>query len=235
MLYVLATPIGNLEDLTARALRILREADAVVSEDTRTTMKLLARYEIRKPLIAYFQHSPPRRLEELIEKLKLGQSLVLVTESGTPGVSDPGARLVDAAFAAGILVVPLPGPSAVAVAASVCGFGADSFHFAGFLPKKPGKRRKILETLKPLETTLIFFESPYRVAALLEDMLQVLGDRRLTVCRELTKLHEEVWRTTVAAALARYQKEEPRGEFTLAVEGSVDVGVGPDLEPDEIG
>jgi len=230
---VLATPIGNLEDLSARALRILREADAIVSEDTRTTMKLLARHEIRKPLIAYFQHSPPRRLEELLEKLTAGQNLVLVTESGTPGVSDPGARLVDGAFAAGVKVVPLPGPSAVAVAASVCGFGADAFHFAGFLPKKPGKRRKVLETLKALEVTLIFFESPYRVAALLEDLSTVLGDRRLTICRELTKLHEEVWRTTVSQALERYKKEEGRGEFTIAVEGVPSLHA--DLEPDEIG
>lgn len=230
---MLATPIGNLEDLSARALRILREADAIVSEDTRTTMKLLARHEIRKPLIAYFQHSPPRRLEELLEKLIAGQNLVLVTESGTPGVSDPGARLVDGAFAAGVKVVPLPGPSAVAVAASVCGFGADAFHFAGFLPKKPGKRRKVLETLKALEVTLIFFESPYRVAALLEDLSTVLGDRRLTICRELTKLHEEVWRTTVSQALERYKKEEGRGEFTIAVEGVPSLHA--DLEPDEIG
>ena len=231
---MLGTPIGNLEDLSARALRILREADAIVSEDTRTTMKLLARYEIRKPLIAYFQHSPPRRLEEILEKLRAGRNLVLVTESGTPGVSDPGARLVDAAFAAGIKVVPLPGPSAVATAAGVCGFGADAFHFAGFLPKKPGKRRKTLETLKALEVTLIFFESPYRVAALLEDLLGVLGDRRMTVCRELTKVHEEVWRTTVSGALERYRKEEPRGEFTLAVEGAPDDSH-PELEAGEVG
>jgi 16S rRNA (cytidine1402-2'-O)-methyltransferase len=219
MLYVLATPIGNLEDLSARAIRILREADAVVSEDTRTTLKLLSRYEIQKPLIAYFQHSPPRRLEELLARLASGQTLALVTESGTPGVSDPGARLVDAAFAAGVKVVPVPGPSAVAVAASISGFGADAFHFAGFLPRKPGKRRKMLEILGSLRVTLIIFESPYRVAATLEDMLAVLGDRRLTVCRELTKLHEEVWRTTVSQAAERYQKVEPRGEFTLAVEG----------------
>ncbi len=237
---MLGTPIGNLEDLTARALRILREADAIVSEDTRTTMKLLARYEIRKPLIAYFQHSPPRRLEEILERLKAGQTIVLVTESGTPGVSDPGAPLVDGAFAAGIKVVPLPGPSAVAVAASICGFGADAFHFAGFLPRKHGKRRKTLETMKALEVTLIFFESPYRVAALLEDVLTVLGDRRLTICRELTKLHEEVWRTTVSQALARYQKEEARGEFTLAVEGlpsegPTKEGLHTDLDPDEVG
>jgi len=230
MLYVLATPIGNLEDLSARALRILREADAVVSEDTRTTQKLLSRHDLRKPMIAYFQHSPPRRLEEILERLTSGQTLALVTESGTPAVSDPGARLVDAAFAAGIKVVPIPGPSAVAVAASVSGFGADAFHFAGFLPRKPGKRRKALETLGSLGVTLIVFESPFRVAATLDDMLAVLGDRRLTVCRELTKMHEEVWRTTVSKAAERYKKEEPRGEFTLAVEG-----LHADLEPDEIG
>jgi 16S rRNA (cytidine1402-2'-O)-methyltransferase len=230
MLYVLATPIGNLEDLSARALRILREADAVVSEDTRTTIKLLTRHEIKKPLVAYFQHSPPRRLQELLDRLTSGQTLVLVTESGTPAVSDPGAKLVDAAFAAGIKVVPIPGPSAVAVAASIAGFGADAFHFTGFLPRKPGKRRKALEALAALPVTLIVFESPYRVAATLEDMLAVLGDRRLTVCRELTKLHEEVWRTTIGKALERYRKEEPRGEFTLAVEGSKS-----ELEPEEPG
>src|SRR5688572_11576977 len=154
MLYVLATPIGNLEDLSARAIRILREADAIVSEDTRTTMKLLARHEIRKPLIAYFQHSPPRRLEEILERLKSGQNIALVTESGTPAVSDPGARLVDAAFAAGVKVVPIPGPSAVATAASVSGFGVDAFHFTGFLPRKPGKRRKALQTLAALGVTV---------------------------------------------------------------------------------
>jgi 16S rRNA (cytidine1402-2'-O)-methyltransferase len=230
MLYVLATPIGNLEDLSARALAILREADAVVSEDTRTTQKLLTRHEIRKPMIAYFQHSPPRRLEEILERLASGQNLALVTESGTPAVSDPGARLVDAAFAAGVKVIPIPGPSAVAVAASVAGFGADAFHFAGFLPRKPGKRKKALEALGALGVTLIVFESPYRVAATLEDMRTVLGDRRITVCRELTKLHEEVWRTTISKAAERYRTEEPRGEFTLAVEG-----LKSDLEPDEVG
>ena len=233
MLYVLATPIGNLEDLSARALRILREADAVVSEDTRTTIKLLQRYEIQKPLIAYFQHSPPRRLEEILEKLKAGRTLALVTESGTPGVSDPGARLVDAAFEAGVKVVPIPGASAVACAAAVCGFGADAFHFAGFLPRKPGKRRKALEAVAALEVTLIVFESPYRVAATLEDMHAVLGDRRITICRELTKIHEEVWRTTLSRALERYHREEPRGEFTLAVEGRP--ASHPDLESEEPG
>jgi 16S rRNA (cytidine1402-2'-O)-methyltransferase len=220
MLFVLATPIGNLEDLTARALRILREADAVVSEDTRTTLKLLTHHGIRKPVVAYFQHSPPSRLREILERLRRGESLALVTESGTPGVSDPGSRLVEAALEEGLPVQPVPGPSALAAAASVCGFPADAFHFAGFLPRKPGKRRKALRALAGLETTLLFFESPHRVLDTLEDMLAELGDRRLTVCRELTKVHEEVRRTTVAGALERFRGEEPRGEFTIAVEGA---------------
>jgi 16S rRNA (cytidine1402-2'-O)-methyltransferase len=220
MLFVVATPIGNLEDLSARALRILREADAVVSEDTRTTLKLLSHHGIRKPAIAWFQHSPPRRLEEILARLRRGEKLALVTESGTPGVSDPGARLVEAAFEAGIKVVAVPGPSAVATAASVSGFDVDSFHFAGFLPRRPGKRRKALQALAPLGVTLLIFESPHRVIATLEDMLGTLGDRRLAVCRELTKLHEEIVRTTVSAALERYRREEPRGEFTLVVEGA---------------
>lgn len=226
---MLATPIGNLEDLSARALRILGEADAIVSEDTRTTLKLLSRHGIRKPLIAYFQDSPPRRLEELVERLRGGGVLALVTESGTPGVSDPGAKLVEAALEAAVRVVPVPGPSAVAAAAAVCGFGADRFHFAGFLPRKPGKRRKTLKALAALETTLIFFESPHRVVESLEDMLGALGDRRLTLCRELTKAHEEVRRTTVSKLLEELKAGEPRGEFTLAVEGA---GNG---DPEEVG
>jgi 16S rRNA (cytidine1402-2'-O)-methyltransferase len=231
MLYVLATPIGNLEDLSARALRILREVDAVVSEDTRTTLKLLSHHGIRRPVIAYFQHSPPRRLDEILARLRRGASLALVTESGTPAISDPGARLVDAALREGIRVVAVPGPSALAAAASVCGFPADSFYFGGFPPRKSGRRRRFFASLAPLGATLLFFESPHRVAGTLADLLASLGDRRLTVCRELTKVHEEIWRTTVAGALDRYRKEEPRGEVTLAVEGRLD----PDLKPHEPG
>ncbi len=238
MLYVLATPIGNLEDLTARALRILGESDAVVSEDTRTTLKLLSRHGLRKPLVAWFHHSPPRRLEEILDRLRRGETLALVTEAGTPGVSDPGARLVEAALAAGIRVSPIPGPSAVAAAASVSGFDADAFHFAGFLPRKPGRRRRAIRALAALEVTLLFYESPHRLVGTLEDMLAELGDRRLTVCRELTKVHEEVRRITVKEALERWRKEEPRGEFTLAVEGSAPGdrrSAGADLDPHEPG
>jgi 16S rRNA (cytidine1402-2'-O)-methyltransferase len=234
MLYVVATPIGNLEDLSARALRILRESDAVVSEDTRTTLKLLSHHGIRRPVIAYFQHSPPRRLEEILVRLRRSETIALVTESGTPGVSDPGARLVDAALVAGIPVHPVPGPSAIAAAASVSGFDADAFHFAGFLPRRPGRRRKALGELRARPATLILFESPHRVAGTLEDILSILGDRRLTLCRELTKLHEEVWRTTVGEAVRRYRSEEPRGEFTLVLEGAPPAGRSPaELEAEE--
>ena len=229
---MLATPIGNLEDVTARGLRILREADAVVSEDTRTTLKLLTHYEIRKPVIAYFQHSPPKRLEEIMNRLRAGESIALVTEAGTPGVSDPGAALVNASLEEGIPVVAIPGPCAVAAAASISGFGADAFHFAGFLPRKPGRRRKALRALAPLEVTLILYESPHRVVKTLDDMLTELGNRRITVCRELTKMHEEAWRTTVKGALARYREKDPRGEFTLVIEGLTDAGPPADQEPD---
>lgn len=228
---MVATPLGNLEDLTARALRILREADAIVSEDTRTTMRLLAPHEIRKPLIAYFQDSPPRRLEEILERLRRGDKIALVSEAGTPGVSDPGARLVDAALAEKLPVSPVPGPSAVAAAASVCGFPVDAFHFGGFLPRKPGKRRKALRALADLDITLIFYESPHRIAACLEDMLAELGDRRMTLCREITKMHEEIRRMPLSEAVARFRTQEALGEFTVAVEGKPKASSDP--EPDE--
>ena len=185
-------------------------------------------------MIAYFQHSPPRRLEEIVRRLREGRTLALVTEAGTPGVSDPGSKLVEAALEAGVAVSPLPGPSALASAVSVSGFPADAFHFAGFLPRKPGKRRKALAALAGLETTLVFFESPHRVAASLEDMLGTLGDRRMTLCRELTKKHEEVKRTTVGKAVERFRAEEPRGEFTLVVEGLAE-SASADLEAEEEG
>ncbi len=219
-LLVMGTPMGNLEDLSPRALRTLREVDAIACEDTRTTLKLLTRFEIRKPLIAFFAHSSPRRLEEIIERLKRGESIALVSEAGTPGVSDPGADLVNAALERGIPVRAIPGPSAVATAASVSGFPADRFVFEGFLPRKPGKRRKALRTLVAEERTILLYESPHRIADTLHDMLTELGDRRITVARELTKMHEEIWRTTVSKALDRWRAEEPRGEFTISVEGA---------------
>ena len=218
-LYVVATPIGNLEDLSPRALRVLRESDAVASEDTRTTVKLLTHFEIRKPLIAYFQHSGERREDEILERLAKGQSIALVTEAGTPGVSDPGAAIVARAHECGIPVRAIAGPSSVAAALSVSGFSADRYLFEGFLPRKPGKRRKALKALADEERTLVFFESPHRIVETLEAMVEALGDRPCCIGRELTKLHEEVARTTLSKALADWRQREPRGEFTVVVEG----------------
>jgi len=216
VLYVVATPIGNLEDITLRALRALREVDAVASEDTRTTMKLLSRYDIRKPLLAYYGQSG----RKVLERLRRGESIALVSESGTPGLSDPGAELVAAALEAGIPVRAVPGPCALAAAVSASGFPGDRFFFAGFLPRKPGKRRKMLRALAARDETIVFYESPRRFADALADMLDAFGDRPVAVLRELTKLHEEAIRTTIARALARCREETPRGEFVLVVPGN---------------
>lgn len=212
-LYVVATPIGNLEDVTLRAIRILREVDAIACEDTRTTSKLLAKHDIRKPLLAYYGRSG----EGILGRLKRGESVALVSESGTPGISDPGADLVAAAHEAKIPVRAIPGACALAAAASVSGFSTDELLFAGFLPKKPGKRRKALQALAAEDRTVVIYESPHRVADTLMDMLTAMGDRPLLIARELTKIHEEATRTTIAAAAQRFAKEEPRGEFVLVV------------------
>jgi len=214
-LYVVATPIGNLEDVTLRALRILKTVDAIACEDTRTTIKLLSHHDIRRPLVAYYGKSG----EGLLDRLRRGESIALVSECGTPGLSDPGRELVAAAHDTGIPVRAIPGPSALAAAASVSGLPADELVFAGFLPRKPGKRRKALLALAAEEKTLVFYESPHRVAAMLEDMLAALGDRPLVIAREITKIHEEATRTTVARAAERFRSEEPRGEFVLVVAG----------------
>ncbi|HKS16695.1 MAG TPA: 16S rRNA (cytidine(1402)-2'-O)-methyltransferase [Planctomycetota bacterium] len=215
-LHVVATPIGNLEDVTLRALRVLGEVDAIACEDTRTTAKLLARHSIRTPLVALFGRSGAA----LLDRLKQGGSIALVSESGTPGISDPGADLVAAAHEAGAKVTVVPGPCAMAAAAGASGLSADRFLFEGFLPKKPGKRRRLLESLAREPRTLIFYESPHRVAATLEAMREALGDRRLTIARELTKVFEEIRPTSISAALASLDKRPPRGEYVLVVEGA---------------
>jgi 16S rRNA (cytidine1402-2'-O)-methyltransferase len=219
-LYVVATPIGNLEDLSPRALKTLRDVDAIASEDTRTTLKLLTHFGIRKPLIAYFQHSGERREDEILERLARGQAIALVTEAGTPAVSDPGAEIVAKAHERGIPVRAIAGPSSVAAALSVSGFGGDRYVFEGFLPRKPGKRRKALKALAAEERTLVFFESPHRIVETLEAMVDAFGDRACCIARELTKLHEEVTRTTLAKALADWRAREPRGEYTVVVAGA---------------
>ena len=216
-LYLVATPIGNLEDITLRALRVLREVPLIAAEDTRTTRKLLSAHGIRTPLTSYHEHNKLTRLPHLLEHL-VSQDLALVSEAGTPGISDPGYELVVGAVKQGIKVVPLPGPSVITAALAASGLPTDRFTFVGFLPRRAGERRRFLVELAGLRSTIIAFEAPHRLRDSLADMMEAWGDRRIAVCREMTKLHEEVFRGTISEALAHFV--EPRGEFTLVIEGS---------------
>ncbi len=218
-LFVVATPIGNMEDVTLRALRTLREADLIAAEDTRITRKLLDRYEIRVPLMSFFEHNEVRRAAQVLEHLKAGKNVALVSEAGTPAISDPGFVLVRDAIAAGIEVMSVPGPSAVAAAVSVSGLPTDSFLFEGFLSRRTGKRRRRLEELRDLDATLVFYESPHRLLGSLQDMLEVLGDRHAAVAHELTKFHEDVTRGALTEVLASWKVRAVKGEFTIVVEG----------------
>ncbi len=216
-LYVVATPIGNLEDLTLRALRILREVDLIACEDTRRTRVLLARHEIRTSTTSYFEHNKLARGPQLLRMLSEGKSIALVTDAGTPGISDPGFMLVRDARAAGIPVVPIPGPSAVVTALAAAGIPADRFVFDGFLPVKPGRRVNRLKELRGLETTIVVYESPYRVVATLEAIRDVFGEVDVVVARELTKQFEEIVTAPPSAHLERLAATGPRGEFTLVI------------------
>lgn len=216
-LYIVATPIGHLEDITLRALRVLKEADLIASEDTRTTRKLLTHYQISKPLVAVFEYTSPQKLDRLVDALREGKSIAYVTEAGTPGISDPGARLVALAYKAALPVVPIPGASAVAAAVSVAGFSTDQFCFVGFLPRKSSKRRKAIESFRELPCPLILFESPHRIAETLEDLIAVLGDRPVLLARELTKMYEEVRSGTLRAIQTHVMSTSPRGEYTLVI------------------
>lgn len=217
-LYVVATPIGNLEDVSPRAARILGEVSAIAAEDTRVTSRLLARHGIRKPLISYRAPVERRGLPRVLEALDQGD-VALVSDAGTPAVSDPGQTLVNAAWAAGHTVVPVPGPSSVVAAFSVAGYGGPGFTFLGYLPRKPGDLRRLMETLHADERPAIAFESPFRIKKSLALIAKVLPDRSLTVTRELTKLHEEVLRGT-AAQVAAALGDRARGEFTLVIAGA---------------
>src|SRR5678809_1268764 len=186
-LYLVATPIGNLEDITLRALRTLKECDLVAAEDTRRTGQLLKHFGISKPLASYFKWNEARRSEEILERLKRGEKIALVTDAGSPGISDPGERVIKAAIEHGFRVEPVPGPSALVAALTASGLPTDEFHFIGFLPHKPGQRRKQLERLKQFEGTLVLYESPYRIARLLGELKDVFGERKLVLARELTK------------------------------------------------
>ena len=216
-LFVVATPIGNLEDVTLRALRVLREADLIACEDTRRTRALLTHFDIHKPTVSYYEHNKLARGPALLRDLAAGRSIALVTDAGTPGISDPGILLVREARAHGVAVVPIPGPAAVVAALSASGLPADRFVFDGFLPVKPGKRLHRLQALRALETTVVLYESPHRIVATLGAIGEVFGEVELVVARELTKQYEDIVRATPAAHLARLAAAEPRGEFTLVI------------------
>lgn len=219
VLYVVATPIGNLEDVTLRALRVLRQVSLIAAEDTRTTAKLLARYDIHTPMLSFFEHNELVRQEEILRILET-KDVALVSEAGMPAISDPGYRLVQAAVRAGVPVTVVPGPSAVLAALTVSALPTDSFVFLGFLPRRRSARQRLLSEVRDECRTVVCFEAPHRLLASLEDILTLCGDRSIVVACELTKMFEEVWRGTVSGALAHYQQKPPRGEFTLVLAGA---------------
>ncbi len=230
-LYVVATPIGNLQDITLRALEVLRRCDVIASEDTRTTLKLLARYDIHTPLVSYHQHSGGARARELIGRIRSGGSVALVSEAGTPGISDPGHELIRGCVEEGLPVHPVPGACALVAFLSAAGLNTSSFIFAGFPPRKPGERLRFFQDLAAETRTVIFYESPGRVRATLEAMAAALPGRRVCVGRELTKLHEEFLRGTVEDVLAVFCERRPRGEFVIGIEGApVSEGTADNLE-----
>lgn len=219
-LFVVATPIGHLEDITLRAIRTLREVDLIAAEDTRHTRKLLTRHKISRPLISFFEHNKEKQTPQLLKKLLSGLSIALVTDAGTPGISDPGYYLITRALAQSIPVVPVPGPSAAIAALSVSGLPSDSFVFVGFVPRKPGKRRAFLEALQFEPRTLIFYESPRRLADLVDAMHELFGDRQAVLARELTKVHEQVLRKGLSGIVQYLRTAEGlKGECTLLVAG----------------
>jgi 16S rRNA (cytidine1402-2'-O)-methyltransferase len=220
VLYLVATPIGNLEDITLRALRVLRDEAALIAcEDTRQTQKLLDRFGIRKPVVSYHEHNENARSAELVERLAAGENVALVSDAGTPLVSDPGYRLVTAAIAAGFAVVPIPGVSAALAALSASGLPTDEFRFAGFLPPKSGARRRFLERVAGERATLIVYESPHRILESLDDIAHALGNRRIVLARELTKVHEEFLRGTAREIADTLRSRSTiKGEMTLVIE-----------------
>ena len=217
-LYLVATPIGNLEDMSPRAIRILREATLIAAEDTRHSGKLLKHFEIQTPITSYFEHNKLNKLEFILEKLSTGD-VALISDAGSPAINDPGYELVKGALEANHDVKPVPGPSAPITALTVSGLPSDSFLYLGYLPHKTSERHKRLEEVESQPYTLIFLESPYRIVEALEDITSILGDRRICVAREMTKMFEEYWRGNVSRAVDYFKSQPPRGEFTLVVEG----------------
>jgi 16S rRNA (cytidine1402-2'-O)-methyltransferase len=218
-LYIVSTPIGNLEDITLRALRILKEVDLIAAEDTRHTGLLLRHFDIRKPLTSYFEGNELKKKEFILSRLKQGDRIALVSDAGTPGISDPGFRLIQTAIENRIPIIPIPGPSALITALSVSGLPTDSFLFKGFLPHKSKKRRDLLETLTEVRETLIFYESPHRLNETIKDIFDILGDRKIVLTRELTKIYEEILRGSVSEVQKQIGERKLKGEITLVVEG----------------
>jgi len=216
-LYLVATPIGNLEDITLRALRVLRECDVVAAEDTRRSGQLLRHFEIAKPLLSYFQFNEARRSEEILERLRRGEKVALVTDAGSPGISDPGERVVKAAIAAGFRVESVPGPTALVSALTASGLPTEEFHFIGFLPHKSGQRRNRLAALKTVPGTLVLYESPFRIEKLLGELNEVYPGRQVVLARELTKKFEEYLRGKPAELIEAARKRSLRGEFVVLV------------------
>ena len=220
LLYVVATPIGNLEDITLRALRILKEVDLIAAEDTRHSLKLLNHYGIEKPLLSYWSEREKVRSEEVISHLKAGRSVALISDAGTPGISDPGAVLIRRAIEEGIEIIPVPGPSALIAALSVSGLPAEEFLFCGFLPPRKTERLRKLEELKYEKRTVVFYEAPHRLLETVEDMIEVFGDRKVMIAKELTKLHEKFMRGTLKEVYSKLQDSVIAGEYVIVLEGS---------------
>lgn len=219
-LYLVGTPIGNLEDITLRALRVLGEVDVIAAEDTRRTRKLLTHHRIHGPkLMSYHAHNERQRGPQLVRELRAGRSVALVSDAGMPGISDPGERLVQICIREGVPLDVIPGPSAAISALVLSGLATTPFLFAGFLPRRPGERQRRLENLRTRPETLLFYEAGNRVQSLLEHVRQVLGERKVAVARELTKVFQEVKRADVSDVLAEFEGQEPRGEFVVMVEG----------------
>lgn len=223
-LYVVATPIGNLADITLRALSVLREVDLIAAEDTRVTHNLLEHYGIDTPATPYHQHSLGRKAEQLLDMLKSGKSIALVSDAGTPGISDPGHELIKLAISNGIAVVPIPGPNAIITALVVSGLSTRRFTFDGFPPRRSSERRTFFSTLRSETRTMVFYESPNRLVSTLRDMLAVLGDRPIAIIREATKVFEEVFRGSISNAIERFTAVKPKGEVTIVLAGSTDSG-----------
>ncbi|MBF0565375.1 MAG: 16S rRNA (cytidine(1402)-2'-O)-methyltransferase [Nitrospirae bacterium] len=225
-LYIVSTPIGNLDDITLRALKILKEVDLIAAEDTRHSLKLLNHYGISKPIISYWGEKEKARSKQVLDKLKEGKSIALITDAGTPGISDPGEVLIREALKEGVQVTPIPGPTSLIAALSVSGLDTKRFYFAGFLSSRPVQRRKDLLSLSCVEATLVFYESPHRIVEFLEDLFYVFGDRKMALCHELTKLFETVLRGSVSEVSDTLKASKIAGEYVAVVAGAVSVAIG---------